>query len=250
MPTASAEISGRSTFESFMQDLYRNRCSASAKLLIDEIESFVGLGIEVSQGSENPFNHPGPPCPRIGFPNLEEIADHFMLHELLHLSRNWPERVPLICTRSDTDPLSIYVSRLDNDLEHLSIVPRTQKLCKTDASEWPDIIMRDWKTGTWDKYTDCRHARRLLLQCSLTADFLLPPEAENSWTFIKDVIRKKGLTAKATEFSSAIREARGSKSRVAAIAFHFLELPPKDSCLVTMDRNADEWQVIEPIPNF
>jgi hypothetical protein len=206
--------------------------------LVKRIEAYSGVAIQVEQ-----YDRDVPACAvdeseaKVCFPDLDSIKPREMLHELLHIERNWPEMVPqLFTTNEESEPHVTLIGKIDNALEHLVIVPREKDYGFEPFGPWNEKIGPKWQQRFWSKIEGADDRRLNLLLSWLSVDFLVTDQTIRA--LAQEALRETGLLDEAQNFSSAMRQVLDRKEFMAATAVRFLQLPPKSVGLYLFDVRA------------
>lgn len=213
------------------------------------IEAYSGVEIQVTQyGRDVPACKVSECEAIIYFPRLDSIEPRKMLHELLHIERNWPQMIPQLFTSNDTSwPHVEMIGKVDNALEHLVIIPREMDYGFEPFAPWNAKIRPKWQRGFWTEICHPDERRGNLLLSWLSVDFLATDGALRR--LAQNALQEEGLLENAQEFSAAMRESLDQKDRMAASAVRFLRLPPESVTLDLFDVRARERRR-SPVPMF
>ena len=136
-----------------MEDAYLNRLPADVRQLVEEIEEKAGIEIEIRIDPERARQQCDGPTPMaceadergawILIASRDDFPESSVLHELFHIHRILIEQVPKLVVCDDlwdreTDrayELDRGIHALDNNIEHLAIVPRELRL-RPDRGDW------------------------------------------------------------------------------------------------------------------
>ncbi len=126
-----------------MDAKYFEMLSNDSKDLVNRVESKIGEEVEVKI---DPSRVDKLACdiddcePKILIPKENYFPDSSVIHELLHLERFCIEEIPLLCTCNDDYEEENKLISLDNNLEHLIIVPEEIKLLPERYKYWINQI--------------------------------------------------------------------------------------------------------------
>lgn len=228
-----------------MDRRYRDVLNSKGRSLVDEIEFYARAEIKVEQCDEGPACVVSEFDATICFPNLGSISAEAMIHELLHIQRNWPERVPQLFSSIEEPARIQSIGLIDNDLEHLIIGPRIAEYGFDPHDHWNRRIKAKWERKFWEGAQDARDRRASLLLGFLTAQFLTSDGSLKGWTC--DVLREHACLDDGIRFSSEIDVALGSKERTCSIAVHYLGIPSSMVHLALFDIQSSE-RIRSPVP--
>jgi len=168
-------------------------------------------------------------------PNSQAVTDGSVLHELLHLERWWAHQIPrLVLCESHWDPtLERDLTRLDNNLEHLVIVPREVAEFRGRRKHWYDRMEQAWSQIGDDSVMSLRHRIENALQAwPLTSLLFSGTDLERLALMI---LAEMGKSEVAPRFASELLARRESKIEMVHFVFQELELPPQHVCLEILD---------------
>jgi hypothetical protein len=231
-----------------VEDCYYNQLPLVGQELVDQIEGYSGKTIGVIQRSSGPACRISHQIADLAFPDLGAIPSAAAVHELLHIRRNWPEKIPqLFAAAGLSDPRLNVIAGLDNDLEHLVISPEQKALGFDPALHWNTRLGEKWRGNFWEK-ARCPEDRRLsLLQGALTAGFLATDRSLES--LVESVIKKENLLAEAQRYCADMRTVLGSKEKMAACLVNHLKISPAWVKLVLFDVKNDA-EISSDVPTW
>lgn len=137
-----------------MKTGYFARLPADLQTFVTLIESETGIDIEVEVDDSRAGRHVGEPDPpgcvvneaeaRLLIPFKNYFPDGSVLHELLHIHRFLVDRVPQIavCEEYWSPELDNVFTQLDNNLEHLVIVPEELRRGPERRDRWVTVMQR------------------------------------------------------------------------------------------------------------
>ncbi len=221
----------------------------AGRQLVAEIEAFSGLPVDTVEDPRRVRES----CyvtnekATILVPSLSAIDPDGILHEVLHIHRNWPGRVPLILpTNRGSQTLVDLYGKFDNQLEHLVIVPWQAKLGRSVTNRWADRLKKEWSSRFWESIPHAQDRRANLLLSYLSVRLIV---ADIGLTQLaQGELQELGLLDPAEEYLQSASAALGNKPRLAGVTFKHLGLPPDECRLVTLDvRHRREVEAVIPV---
>ena len=223
--------------------------------LIDEIETAAGTPIifapnpyPISQTDPNPM---GPACAvthtnaTIYLRDTENIDDHDILHELLHIHRFWVEMVPQVLpTGDDSDHLKI-TSSIENAVEHLIIVPKEADYGYEPYSHWNSMVRTNWRSYPWPDMVSSFARRKNMLLGRLTLKLV---NDEATIELVENCLESEGLKEEADRFNAKIFSLLGNKPRAISCVLRFIKVPMNEVRLVYCDVK-NRQQIIKEVPS-
>lgn len=132
-----------------MKDFYYNQLSLEVRDLVNEIEDFckVEINIEIDENRTNALaTEVTEMYANILIPKEDFFPEPSVFHELLHIKRFYVDKVPkiILCIDPGGYALEDEVNfiTLDNSIEHLSIVPEELHKYPERAEYWEEIAER------------------------------------------------------------------------------------------------------------
>ncbi len=225
---------------------YLDRLREDTRNDVESIEQLIGFEIAVKVDSSRANNSSDLPetlaCEidengaQLLIPSRKNFPDPSVVHELLHIRRFLIDRVPKIVICDDYDDWSpeqeTGLTKLDNQLEHLIIVPEELEKRPTRKDYWLSAITRALLKLENDNLPD-NDSRQLLLTHWIFLHLVLKDEA-----LIKcadRLIRQMDLADPAADYLEAARSSINSKEKLVRAAFHYLEIDVEGVCLQTLD---------------
>lgn len=221
-----------------MQAEYLSQLSAPVRAFVEEVEAGAGLAIEVVPCAD--LNTGGPAgagklsvdieaqSVRLNAPTNGYFPDGAVRHEVLHMHRLHVEHVPrlAIAEEADWDPgFETSLTRVDNALEHLVIVPVELQHHSERRAHWEGAMARMWETeipqapnvldrriGACLHWTFLRHVLQTSPQLDLASA----------------VLQKHGLREEADSFADQLVARLGDKTEVARFFFSWFPDVPRD----------------------
>jgi hypothetical protein len=225
--------------------------------LVDEIEAFAGLSIKVVLIPKVPS--PTDPNPDSTACQVTEdsatiiirsewVQPEAILHELLHIQRYLVEGIPqvhpILGEKAPEGNWQI-LNQIENELEHLVIVPRMADYGFEPYDYWNKTEQRNWSRYPWPENTVPWDRRRNCLRGSLAAAFIVTdPEVKQ---LIEKGIAQEGLLTETRLFTAKIRSVLDSKPRAIAAFLRFLPLAYKEVTVVRFDVK-NRKRVVVPLP--
>lgn len=166
----------------------------------------------------------------LSLPNPHNINANAVLHELLHLHRYWVESVPLIEPKKDIGKNVEFAANLDNDLEHLVIVPIERTYGYNPEPYWTELSKKYWQNYPWD-YLPVAIKREQILKGWLHSP-LISSEMRDT---LQTKLLSDGMLNEAERFRQRIHDLLHSKPRAVSAALRFLKIPRDEVHLVNLD---------------
>jgi len=190
----------------------------------DKIAAVAGTAIRLERREPDKTNvNPNALAYRIGaspdftpwiiYRNSQEIPNHMILHELLHLRRVVVQGIPQLVTLKNGADYPEDGHCLENAIEHTVIVPVQLKCGIESKKYWNDLVVKLLKKSRGNIPDDPQDRRRMAVIASLDARYcvtdLRVKKAVAKW------IAKLGETKFAHEFIQRYRRAHGNKAEMA-----------------------------------
>lgn len=166
----------------------------------------------------------------ITLPDPACVNANAVLHELLHLHRYWVEAIPQLEAYGNNGPNVGFASYLDNELEHLVIVPNEKDYGYNPEPYWSSLSRDYWSRYPWgDVSPDDRRVKTLMgwLHSSLTS-LSVRSEVETN-------LNRLEVFQEAERFRQRIHELLSSKSRATSAVLRFLKVPYEAMQMATLD---------------
>jgi len=211
--------------------------------LADEIESFAGREITVVEKPSIKYARcrVGGDYAVIEVPTLKTIDAEEILHELLHIERNWNQQVPQLIASDPNSPWwSKFAGCVDNLIEHLVIVPRMTKYEFEPYTKWNDEHRMVWAGRSWMQIPD-KNRQQPLLALWPTLMHNVTDIAVRKAGF--DTMRELGLLPVAEQFNIELDFLIGDKLAACRAAVKHLGLPPVQFLLAYCDPRIRDPQV-------
>lgn len=237
-----------------MNSRFKELLPGNVQRLVDEIEDFASLQVEVHPNLR-PLSSTEPNPDTLGCKVSESRAviyyrkeEHFLpqavLHELLHVRRYWVEQVPRILPVENGERARI-TSQIENTLEHLVIVPREENYGFEPYVFWNETARKNWMRYPWPDITSAWARRKNCLLGWLTVNYLVRDQGVRKAA--EEVLRKEGLLLDAQNFAAKIQRVLLHKPRAISAVTRFLVIPQGEAQLVYFDvRNRK--RLVESIP--
>lgn len=235
------------------QDVVK-RLPEKVQSLLKEVETWSALDVTITSNPNPPDpNDPFPEGPATRFSHdsaaiylrSADSDPHGILHELLHLKRYWIEQIPALTTTSDIAGNKRITDQLDNELEHLVIVPLEANYGFEPFEHWNQIEESHWTKYPWPDATATFVRRRFCLMRWLSANMLVTREPVRDMA--RDCLVREGIWGEAEAFRKKVLRVLSHKPSLASAAVRFLGLPHGDIALKQFDvRN--RRLVYHPIP--
>ena len=118
-------------------------------------------------------------------------------------------------------------------MEHLVIIPRQKAHGFDGTPRWNQKLKERFRTEFWKAAPNPEDRRSALLRAYVTVKFLVTDKSVHGAA--DRVLSDERLLAEAQSFASAMREALGSKERMASAAVRFQIVPPGIAQLLLFD---------------
>lgn len=229
-----------------MQPEFLNRLSGNVAALVQQTEDSAGIEIAVVLDPERAFVTPDEPEPmgceidEHGAQLLIGDAAHFpdvsVFHELQHIRRVLLELVPRIVVCEDFEPwspqLDTAMARLDNNLEHLIIVPRELEAYPARRGYWEDRVQRMLNRLVGNVLPNIDRERFAMLAWVLVHHMTPKQELQDA---ARRVLRELAIEERAEQYRDAVVGAVASKEQLVRITFEYFALPANAGCLKYFD---------------
>ena len=240
-----------------MQTYYMARLSPLVQQLAKHVEDKSGISIDVCLDPK--LNERGPlgqgmlsvdiesSRVTINTPTNEYFPDEAVFHELLHVRRFHVDGLPRLTLAEDearNPSFQSGLTTLDNNIEHLSIVPIELRAYPARLDHWEANVHRMWNKDI--PSIDCPMNRRI--------------EAFINWAFIRHVLpssptrqvaisfmESHGLMDEAEDFSQFVIDHLDNKLAVIKMFFDTFPELPRDSAGVEY-LNLYTGSTVHPIP--
>jgi len=231
-----------------MEIRFFNLLPECGKRFVNEIEAFGNKPIEIIADplAKKPSCRVTPTVAQIVFPDLGKIKADEMLHEVLHIYRNWPKQIPILLPRKRDDPALINIyGRLDNQLEHLVIVPLQAQAGHSVTDSWASRLREEWKSRFWERAQDKRDARATLLIDFLSIAIIVNEPVLTEYA--KAELSKLKLLEDAEKLHAKALRVIDDKSRLSAAALRFIGQQRDEWCLIRLDVQSGQ-EIVTDIP--
>lgn len=219
-----------------MQPEYLARLPLDISALVEEIEQASGVEITVEVDPARVRNipeHPdimacafSPRAARLLIPAPDYFPDGSVLHELLHIRRFLVEGIPCLvdCDAYEgwRPSIAAGLTRLDNSIEHLIIVPEELQLRPDRRAYWERVMMRLWDELASDRFNQLDR-RQLALVNWAFIEHVLPGSAVQSYSRV--VLAKFDLTDRARRCYDELIPSLSDKESAVKVCFRHLGLP-------------------------
>lgn len=215
----------------------------AVRALLDEIESFAG---QVVRFEKNPFpisqTNPNPLAPALACNNVSarvmlregSLQDaQGILHELLHLRRFWVDGIPQLVPKVDNEGNWGVTGSVENDLEHLVIVPREADYGFDPYPYWNATLTENWARYPWPEMTNKWARRKNLLLGWLSVAKICNDQALEEHA--RACLAKEGMLAEAQRFVTRVSKALPDKAKALAEVVSTLRIPRDDVRLLYID---------------
>ena len=224
-----------------MDNRFKNILPLNLQYLVDEIENYSGVEIQVLENHTPIYKEDLNPnilaCEineksmAILYRNIEDFKPEGVAHELLHLKRYANEQIPTFYPKK-IENIRI-VAEIDNILEHLIIIP--QEVGLVDGydvfSYWNWVISQTMQlyyglTDDWKK-------RKICLMGWLYATFIVTDQEVKN--MVEQCLIDAHLRVDANLFVDKIRKNINSKQKMISTVCRFLNIPNTEVDLLVFD---------------
>ena len=222
-----------------MDETYLNKLPDDLAAMVHEIELFIGDEIQIKIDDSRKdilaceVNETGV---SILLPEAGYFPDASVMHELFHIRRFCIQKVPQIkvCDSSDiwTPQLETGLTKLDNTLEHLVILPEEFSLRPERINYWKSRTQN--ALDSFDFINIIRDDQeRIALEYWVFIRQIIPDNKLVNKA--KSLIDKLDIADRAHEFFHAVNSSMNSKEQLVKICFKHLRLPLAIGCLEYID---------------
>jgi len=173
---------------------------------------------------------------RILVGDVAYFPDASVFHELQHIRRILVEGIPRLVVCEDFEPWSpqfeTAMVHLDNNLEHLVIVPAELQAYPDRRTYWRDRIERMITRLTESKTPEYERHRFAMLAL-LLVDQMLPDEKLRS--AVVSVLRKFAIEERSQRYCAEAVAALTSKEKLVRVTFSHFALPTSAGCFEYLD---------------
>ncbi|WP_038485374.1 hypothetical protein [Collimonas arenae] len=169
-------------------------------------------------------------------PTLDYFPDGSVLHELLHIRRFLVDGVPSL---SDCDTYEHWrpsfaagLTRLDNSLEHLIIVPEELHIRPDRKEHWERVMTHMWNGLANESFSEVDRQQQALINWVFLRHVIPDSPVRTSAT---SVLEKFNLSNLAQRFYEALIPNLSNKEDLVRECFNHLELPLEMACLEYID---------------
>lgn len=223
-----------------MKKEHLDRLGFKIRTFVEDIERQSGIVIQVETDDSRVGRNTGEPDPlacvvneseaRLLVPSTTELSDGPVLHELLHIHRFLVEGVPQISVCEDhwSPDLERFFAQLDNNIEHLVIVPIEIQWIPERRVRWVEKLRRvlgevqDGQLLTADQ-------KFLAIYGRFFVDHVLNDSALLDWS--KSILDTLGLSSEAEAFRQKMLSALPSKEVATGVVVDQFNLDPSFICL-------------------
>ena len=219
---------------------YLNRLSPDLQRLVCEVEKKTTLGIDIEVRDAPGDRAHGEAAPLACIVNESEIRllvprgnaflDGSVLHELLHVQRFLLEGIPTLTVLDDyQDPsLEQMFAQVDNNLEHLVIVPREIRQLPGQRRQWIEKISRSLESVASSRLEIADRNFLAIFDQSFITTVLHDEGLKNR---ASTLLAALGLTERAEQFAAAIVPALTKKEAAVQVLVEAFRLDPSYLCL-------------------
>jgi len=229
-----------------MQPEFESRLSADVKAIVRDTERSIGTEITVVVDPKRASTSQDEPermaCDmdahgaQILIGTATYFPDASVFHELQHIRRILVDGIPRIVVCEDFEPwspqLSTAMTRLDNNLEHLVIVPMELRTYPKRRAYWKRRLEKMIAGLTATKMPEYERHRFAMLGL-LLVDQMLPDDKLRS--AVVSVLRKFGIEERGERYSAEAIAKLPVKEKLVRTTFDYFELPRAAGCLEYID---------------
>lgn len=221
-----------------------DRLSDDLRALVASIETKAGLEIEVAIDESRAGRYSNEPDPmacvanefeaQLLIPSPDTFSDGAVLHELLHIQRFLVEGIPQIavCEHYWRPDLESLFTQLDNNLEHLVIVPRELLQRPERKDRWIGVMTRVLTQLQSIEIATANRDFLAIYGCFFVEHVL---DDKDLLTHYIAALHSYNLVARASEFSLATAAALTSKEATVRAWAEQFNLPREFLCLDYFD---------------
>jgi hypothetical protein len=224
-----------------MQPEFESRLGADVKGIVRDTERLIGTEITVVVDPTRASRSPDEPgrmgCDidaygaQILVGDVAYFPDASVFHELQHIRRILVEGVPRLLVREDFEPWSpqfeTAMAQLDNNLEHLVIVPVELRAYPDRRAYWRGRLERMLASLAANEMPEADRHRFAMLGL-LLVDQMLPDEKLRS--SVISVLRGLGIEERSERYCMDAVAALTSKEKLVRITFNYFQLPTAAGC--------------------
>lgn len=223
-----------------MKDEHLNRLGSDIQAFVKDIEHRSRIEIEVETDDSRVGRNTGEPDPlaclvneseaRLLVPSTIELSDGPVLHELLHIHRFLVEGAPQIsvCEGHWNPDLERVFAQLDNNLEHLVIVPIEIQRIPERRTCWVTKLRRVLSQVQHGQLLKADQ-RFLAIYGRLFVDHVLKDNALIEWS--ASILETLGLSSEAETFRQGMLSVLPSKEGAVRVVVDLFNLDPSVICL-------------------
>lgn len=220
-----------------METIYLDRLEEDTKQLVFLIESHTGLQIRVREEADRTklAYDPDPANPTILIPP-NRFPDASVMHELLHIKRFEVEAIPkiVVCEDFNCGPsFETNVAKLDNNIEHLFIVPIELELRPNRKAYWIERSKLAIDTVKSSDLSIQAQASDVLTYWVFTNHVLA---GENVSFEVDELVKESGLKEIASNLFQIIQNDSSTKEEFSRALISNLDLPNNSVCFTYNDR--------------
>ncbi|MBP4049364.1 hypothetical protein J9978_07610 [Chromobacterium violaceum] len=238
-----------------MKAEYVELLPAPLKDLVRDTEEYIGFPIDVVVAPERARGMPDGASPlacevekdaaRLLIPSVDQFPPGAVFHELQHIRRFLVEGVPQLVDCEDYEPwtpeMGTALTRQDNALEHLVIVPRELNVFPERRTHWENVMQQVWAEIEAGEGSDVdrKHAGWACWA------FLLQVTPDSSTVDVaRRVLAGMGAIERGDQFYEALLPALGDKVAAVRVWFEHLGIPLEMASLkYYAPRELRSWEV-------
>lgn len=172
--------------------------------LMEAVEEAAGGHIQVWHEQHNPRKNPAISVSHAGvvlaIRNPSDIGSQEVLHELLHAKRYIIDGIPKLIAEPCVEPNASMLAEIDNNLEHLAIVPLEEQYGYEPYDYWTNLARAGWDDFPWGQTGST--LRRVALAHSMALPLI---KDEALYAAIHDKMAAAGLAQDLHFFERVLR---------------------------------------------
>ena len=238
-----------------MQSEFRSQLSEDVAALVRQTEELAGVEITVvvdpERGSGTSDDSEPMACTvdengaQLLIADAAYFPDASVFHELQHIRRFLLEGVPRIVVCEDFERWSpqfeTAMTHLDNNLEHLIIVPRELEAYPARCDYWEDRVQRMLDRLAANELPNFERERFAMLAWVLV-HHMTPSEALQNGA--RRILQELRIEEQAAKYRDAAIATLACKEQLVRITFEYFALPTNAGCLEYLDVHDGSTSVV------